>query len=291
MPPIYREPLDIWERGSVSAAGPHAGRQGGMVCRPLAGPLGSVAALPGLGQQGDRREPVDRGFDDIPQPGLRIGRGNALDATMASCTRSRGWSACRSPGCHLPPCLTSCSPGGASRSSSSRTPRRSPGRPGLGVVWVSLAVAFIALQPHDGEVFFSITNSQWVLGLALALYIGLPEPDPGWVEVGALAIACVTGPFAVMLLPILLLQAALRRDFHSRWKTYLVVGVGAGDPALRPPGFESAQYECADGRHDIQLGDGGLDVRQFRSPPAAGRRAGRRAVGDDPRRAPAGAEG
>jgi hypothetical protein len=101
------------------------------------------------------------------------------------------------------------------------------GRRGLGVVWVSLAVAFIALQPHDGEVFFSITNSQWVLGLALALYIGLPEPDPGWVEVGALAVACVTGPFAVMLLPILLLQAALRRDFHSRWKTYLVVGVGA----------------------------------------------------------------
>lgn len=101
------------------------------------------------------------------------------------------------------------------------------GRRGLGLGWVSLAVAFVALQPQGGEVFFSITNSQWVLGLALAFYVALPERDPGRLELAALVVACLTGPFCILLLPVLALQAALRRDAATRWKTYLVVGTAA----------------------------------------------------------------
>lgn len=101
------------------------------------------------------------------------------------------------------------------------------GKRGLGPGWTSLAVALVALQPHGGEVFFSITNAQWVLGLALALYVAMPERDGGKVELAALAIACLTGPFSILMTPVLLLQAVVRRDVRSRWKTYLVVGTGA----------------------------------------------------------------
>jgi hypothetical protein len=99
---------------------------------------------------------------------------------------------------------------------------------GLNVVWISVAMALVLLQPNNGEVFFSITNTQWILGLALAIYLCLPESDPpSWIELGVLAIVSLTGPFALLLLPVLCLQLLRRRDWLSRWRTYLIVGSGA----------------------------------------------------------------
>ena len=99
---------------------------------------------------------------------------------------------------------------------------------GLGVAWISVALIIVFLQPQGGEVFFSITNTQWLLGLTLAIYLCLPEPDPGSrLELAALALVCLTGPFSLLLLPVLGLQLLVRRDWQSRWKTYAIVAIAA----------------------------------------------------------------
>jgi hypothetical protein len=101
-------------------------------------------------------------------------------------------------------------------------------RRGFNVAWVVVVIALIGLQPNWGEVYFSITNSQWVLGLALALYVCLPEPDAtNPVELTALGVACITGPFSLLLLPVLGAQALIRKDLPVRWRTYLLVTTGA----------------------------------------------------------------
>jgi hypothetical protein len=101
-------------------------------------------------------------------------------------------------------------------------------RRGFHLAWIAAVVSLIALQPHGGEVYFSLTNTQWVLGLTLALYLCLPEPDPRHrIELLAVAVVCITGPFSLLFLPILAVQALTRRDIATRWRTYLLVTAGA----------------------------------------------------------------
>jgi len=98
----------------------------------------------------------------------------------------------------------------------------------LHVGWISLALLIVVLQPHDGEAFFSITNAQWVVGLALAFHVCIPRPDSrNALELMMLAIASVTGPFSVLLLPILAVQLLIERDWRSRWRTYTLIAIGA----------------------------------------------------------------
>jgi len=93
--------------------------------------------------------------------------------------------------------------------------------------WIIVAVAMIALQPKPGEVFFSIAHSQWVLGLALAVYVCLPGPDPTRrTEAIALGIVSLTGPFSAFLIPIIGLQIVFQPELWARWRTYLIVMTG-----------------------------------------------------------------
>jgi hypothetical protein len=99
---------------------------------------------------------------------------------------------------------------------------------GLSLLLTAIAITAVLLQPNVGEVYFSITNTQWILGLAFAVYICLPTDSPiSWSSRVALAITSVTGPFSVLLTPVLALQMILRRDWAARKVTYLIVAAGA----------------------------------------------------------------
>jgi hypothetical protein len=99
---------------------------------------------------------------------------------------------------------------------------------GLSFLLTAIAITAALLQPHVGEVYFSITNTQWILGLALAVYLCLPTDSPiSWFGRVALAITSVTGPFSILLTPVLALQMILRRDWAVRKMTYLIVAAGA----------------------------------------------------------------
>lgn len=72
-----------------------------------------------------------------------------------------------------------------------------PGRP-----W--LALAFVAV-PHLGEVFFSITNLQWVTALVLVQQALVSEPRTAaqrWGDRGLVLLLTLTGPFGAAFLPL-----------------------------------------------------------------------------------------
>jgi hypothetical protein len=98
---------------------------------------------------------------------------------------------------------------------------------GCGPLLAALAVTAALLQPQAGEVFFSLTNTQWILGLTLAVYVCIPGPDPSWFGRVALLIVSLTGPFSAMLAPVLAVQWLLSRDWQQRKWTYVIV-VGGG---------------------------------------------------------------
>ena len=75
------------------------------------------------------------------------------------------------------------------------------------------ACILVVLQPHSGEVFFNLTNLQWLLGLSLALLI-LSEPDSltPWLQIPLVAVLSLTGPFSILLAGVVLARAVLRRQ-------------------------------------------------------------------------------
>jgi hypothetical protein len=79
-----------------------------------------------------------------------------------------------------------------------------PGKP-----W--LALALIAV-PHTGEVFGHITNLQWMTALVLVqqLLVAAPRTTREWIgDLLILAFVALTGPFALIFLPLFVLRSAL----------------------------------------------------------------------------------
>lgn len=70
-------------------------------------------------------------------------------------------------------------------------------------------MALIFLQPHYGEIFYALCNAQWVLAPLLGIYILTAPPEkPGiWATIG-ITIAALTGPFSVLISPLVLLRQA-----------------------------------------------------------------------------------
>lgn len=98
----------------------------------------------------------------------------------------------------------------------------------LGIKPLSVAgfVLLVSLQPHFGEVYFTLTNAQWCLGTALCIWIlsieevSLPAlffTIPIWLILG------LTGPFSILLIPALLAKVFFRKDFKKNFFVYMLI--------------------------------------------------------------------
>lgn len=91
-----------------------------------------------------------------------------------------------------------------------------------------LTLLLLVAHPHQGEVFFNLTNAQWFMGAGLAVYVLIPEHEPAPLyEKVMLLIAALTGPYALLLLPVLLLQLAIYKDWVHRKNIYVLMTLGA----------------------------------------------------------------
>lgn len=93
----------------------------------------------------------------------------------------------------------------------------------------------IALQPNNGEVFFNITNSQWMLGAGLTVYVlttSKKTAPPSFPHYLLIFIMSLTGPFSILLTPVLLFHWAFFRSIRLYLPMYLTVLAGASIQAL-----------------------------------------------------------
>lgn len=105
---------------------------------------------------------------------------------------------------------------------------------GLAPQWGALLLALIVLQPSYGEVFFNITNAQFMLAVALMLCFlpGMPAPRPTPLRLLALGVACLTGPFSLFLAAALLVRCCVERTLPADWRLFVPVAAGAVVQAL-----------------------------------------------------------
>jgi hypothetical protein len=98
------------------------------------------------------------------------------------------------------------------------------------IICVIAAVSLTLVQPQEGEIFLNITNSQWVLGAALFLLCLNPNPVNRKNQIVSVALAVplsLTGPFSVILMPVVFIKLLLINDWKSKRFLYLAVAQGA----------------------------------------------------------------
>jgi len=99
---------------------------------------------------------------------------------------------------------------------------------GLSATHATLISILLVAQPHSGEAFFNLTNAQWFTGAALAIYLLIPVKDTSSIlEKLIVFIASLTGPFALLLTPVLFVQLIVYKDWKSRKFIYVTVLVAA----------------------------------------------------------------
>jgi hypothetical protein len=86
---------------------------------------------------------------------------------------------------------------------------------------LTLFILLISLQPNYGENFFTITNTQWMMGATLSI-ITITCNCNNWPSSPRNIITTIiyglTGPFCLLLLPICILKFFLDKDFReNRW--------------------------------------------------------------------------
>ena len=87
---------------------------------------------------------------------------------------------------------------------------------------------FIVLQPNDSEVFFSLTNSQWLLGLALTTIVATQHALKLSISKLIFVItASLTGPFSILITPLVILKVLLQKSFYKNKTFYLGIFVCA----------------------------------------------------------------
>lgn len=96
----------------------------------------------------------------------------------------------------------------------------------------SIAISIIVpllvlLQPHSGESFFNITNAQWFLPLALIVLLIDKEYKANYKNYFIFILLGLTGPFSVLLLPILFLNIFFKKDLKENYVKYLIVLITA----------------------------------------------------------------
>lgn len=101
----------------------------------------------------------------------------------------------------------------------------------LNIHWIFsfIVILTIDLQPHSGETFFNITNAHWFLAISLAVLLILHEKTkPSIQNLFILVLLGLTGPFSIIILPILLAKIIIKKDFLKNWFAYVVIFAAAG---------------------------------------------------------------
>ncbi len=92
-----------------------------------------------------------------------------------------------------------------------------------------LFLAFIYLGlPNTSEIHGNISNSQWYLALLACMVILAPPGNSGcwrWFDGGVIVLSALTGPFAILLIPVAMVYWQLR---HNPWLAKLIVGLALG---------------------------------------------------------------
>jgi hypothetical protein len=94
-------------------------------------------------------------------------------------------------------------------------------------LYIVLLIFLISGQPN-GEVFFSLTNVQWLLGTALTLYVindRTERPHPA--DFLVIALLGLTGPFSLLMAPFVLLRFIRRKMTMSTKALFLLLLVTA----------------------------------------------------------------
>jgi hypothetical protein len=98
----------------------------------------------------------------------------------------------------------------------------------LSILSICALVAVISLQPNTGEVFFNITNAQWMLGAALSIYVfAFEDQRPTLLHCFVLSILCLTGPFSIMIFPIVLINNFFKKTIEQNIITIFIIFIGA----------------------------------------------------------------
>lgn len=99
-----------------------------------------------------------------------------------------------------------------------------------GLIVILPLIALVSIQPSYGEVFFNITNSQWMLGAALFLYVLCSSESSRSNQIRKavyLFPLTITGPFSVILVPVIALKVLVEKSWRRDKAVYLVVLLGA----------------------------------------------------------------
>lgn len=110
----------------------------------------------------------------------------------------------------------------------------------------ALAGAIIlGVQPNNGDIFFTLTNSQWFLAVALCVLVSVPKLySSSYFYLIGVALLSLTGPFSVLLLPVMLLRLFLDRNCIKSYafplimtlcvavQVFFIVSSGRGGEAL-----------------------------------------------------------
>lgn len=91
----------------------------------------------------------------------------------------------------------------------------------LNILITLIVITFVTYQPSNPELFFNITNSQWILGLSLTTLLLVDDISYHhnnfhyFILIGLLSL---TGPFSLILTGLLFLKILVKRD----WKLYKI---------------------------------------------------------------------
>lgn len=97
---------------------------------------------------------------------------------------------------------------------------------GASPIHTAAAVALVSLQPQNGEVLFNITNSQWMMGAALFTIAVTPQQGTtrtSPLKLGVVALMGLTGPFSIVLAPIIILYLWHRPTWRGNRSLYAVI--------------------------------------------------------------------
>lgn len=95
---------------------------------------------------------------------------------------------------------------------------------GLKSPYIFIMVVLISSQPNQGDVFFNITNSQWMLGTGLSVYLLTPSnKKPLIYEYVLLVITCLTGVYSILIAPLMIINEFINKNIKKNITLYVVL--------------------------------------------------------------------